>query len=80
LANGVPVVQPAHGAFQELLERTGGGLLVPPGDSQALALALERLLLDNSLRRELAHTGQARVRSLCAAGRLAEETVQALQG
>jgi glycosyltransferase involved in cell wall biosynthesis len=79
LANGVPVVQPAHGAFPELLERTGGGLLVPPDDPQALAEALERLLLDNALRKELAHTGQARVRTLCDAGRLAEETVRALR-
>jgi glycosyltransferase involved in cell wall biosynthesis len=27
MASGVPVVQPAHGAFPELLRRTGGGLL-----------------------------------------------------
>ena len=33
LANGVPVVQPAHGSFPELIEATGGGLLVPPNDS-----------------------------------------------
>src|SRR5437016_13208402 len=32
LANGVPVVQPRHGSFPELLERTGGGLLVNPND------------------------------------------------
>src|SRR5262249_13314655 len=30
LANGVPVVQPAHGSFPELIEATGGGLLVTP--------------------------------------------------
>ena len=28
LANGVPVVQPRHGSFPELIEATGGGLLV----------------------------------------------------
>jgi len=30
------VVQPAHGSFPELIRETGGGLLVPPGDAQAL--------------------------------------------
>ena len=28
MATGVPVVQPNHGAFPEMIERTGGGLLV----------------------------------------------------
>ena len=42
LANGVPVVQPRHGSFPELIEATGGGLLVPPGDAHALASALRQ--------------------------------------
>ena len=37
LAAGVPVVQPNHGAFPELLAATGGGRLVPSGDPRALA-------------------------------------------
>ena len=40
MANGVPVVEPRHGAFVEIVERTGGGVLVPPGDVDALAAAL----------------------------------------
>lgn len=36
-AAGVPVVQPAHGAFPELIQATGGGRLVKPDDPQALA-------------------------------------------
>ena len=31
-ARGVPVVQPNHGSFPELIEMTGAGLLVPPND------------------------------------------------
>ncbi|HXV77245.1 MAG TPA: glycosyltransferase family 4 protein, partial [Candidatus Polarisedimenticolaceae bacterium] len=42
MANHVPVVQPRHGAFPELLDATGGGLLVEPNDTDALADALER--------------------------------------
>ena len=32
MANGVPWVQPRHGAFPEMLEKTGGGLLFEPGE------------------------------------------------
>ncbi len=37
LANGVPVVQPRHGSFPELVEATGGGVLVEPDDADELA-------------------------------------------
>ncbi|MDD5350889.1 MAG: glycosyltransferase family 4 protein [Chthoniobacteraceae bacterium] len=46
LASGVPVVQPARGAFPELIEATGGGILCPPDDPRALADALETALAD----------------------------------
>jgi glycosyltransferase involved in cell wall biosynthesis len=62
LANGTPVVQPRHGAFPELIEATGGGLLVEPNDPQELADALEALLLDPQRRLELARAGHANVR------------------
>ncbi len=78
LANGVPVVQPAHGAFPELIEATGGGKLVPPNDPEALAEALETLMLDADLRRELATTGQANVRKSFTLEALAEQTARIL--
>ena len=37
MANGVPVVQPRRGAFPEIVETTGGGLLVEPDNPEALA-------------------------------------------
>ena len=37
LANGVPVVQPNRGAFPEIVNKTGGGVIVPAGDPAALA-------------------------------------------
>lgn len=63
LANGVPVVQPRHGAFPELLEATGGGLLVEPADAEALATALEELLLHPDRRFEFGRLGHAAVHS-----------------
>lgn len=63
LARAVPVVQPAHGSFPELIEQTGGGVLVEPGDAKALAEALANLLRDKSRRRELGEKGRASVES-----------------
>ena len=63
LAHGVPVVQPAHGSFPELIELTGGGLLVPPGDAPALADALAGLLADAPRRAQLGQSGRAAVYS-----------------
>lgn len=61
-ANGIPVVQPAHGHFPEMVEELGGGICVTPGDPQALADGLERLLDDEPLRMTLAEQGWRGVR------------------
>jgi glycosyltransferase involved in cell wall biosynthesis len=58
LANGVPVVQPRHGAFPEVLEATGGGLLVEPGDTVGLAAAFRSLMDEPARREELGRKGR----------------------
>jgi ABC-type lipoprotein export system ATPase subunit/glycosyltransferase involved in cell wall biosynthesis len=58
LARGVPVVQPSHGSFPELVRLTAGGILTPPGDAQALAEALAGLLRDRQRRTELGRRGR----------------------
>ena len=79
MANGVPVVQPDHGAFPELIEQTAGGLLVPPGDAQALAAAWERLYEDKEYRKQLAQQGYERVREFYNAELMAKESLQFFQ-
>ena len=79
LASGVPVVQPAHGAFPELLAATGGGRLVPPGDAEALARALHELLVDHSARLALGLAGRQRVLSDFGAERMAAATLEVYQ-
>jgi glycosyltransferase involved in cell wall biosynthesis len=61
MANGVPVVVPRHGSFPEMLEETGGGLLVEPGSAEALAGGLRSLLDDEPRRLELGRRGRAAV-------------------
>lgn len=75
LANGVPVVQPRHGSFPELIEATGGGVLVEPNNSEDLAQGLRRLLEDSALRLELGRKGEAAVRQRFTADVMAQLTV-----
>ena len=62
-ACGVPCVQPAHGAFPELLAGVPGGLTFEPGDAGELADRIEQLHDDPALRRELGAAGFAGVRA-----------------
>jgi glycosyltransferase involved in cell wall biosynthesis len=61
MANGVPVVQPRHGAFPEIIEATAGGLLCEPHSPQSLADAIARLMDEPELRHRLACQGQKSV-------------------
>jgi glycosyltransferase involved in cell wall biosynthesis len=76
LAAGVPVVEPRHGAFPELLESTGGGCLVPPDDPAALAEVLHRLLTDEEQRQGYARAGQMAVHQRRNAETMARATLE----
>jgi len=74
LANGVPVVQPRIGSFPELVEQTGGGLLVNPLDPEDLARGLRQLLEDPARREELGRRGRQAVHQDFHAAKMAEKT------
>ena len=57
MACGVPVVQPRRGAFPEILEKTGGGILVEPDDAASLAEGILSLWKDPAQRAELGRRG-----------------------
>lgn len=61
LACAVPVVQPAVGAFPEVIAATGGGLLYDPVAADGLENALRSLLTDPARARELGARGRAAV-------------------
>ena len=75
MANGVPVVQPAHGAFPEVLEETRGGILVEPGSPQAIADGIERLILDPGLRETMGQQGKESVHRCYNDDVMAEATI-----
>jgi len=49
MASGVPVVQPALGAFPEIIEISGGGITYEPNTPARLAEALAKILNDKDL-------------------------------
>lgn len=61
LASGVPLVLPGRGAFPELIEHLGGGIIVEPDSAEALADGMEILLLRGDEARAMAERGRQRV-------------------
>jgi colanic acid/amylovoran biosynthesis glycosyltransferase len=79
MAYGVPVIATAVGGVPELLE-DGAGILVPPGDADALTEALTRVLGSAALRAELAHAGRRRVEAEFEVHAIARELVRRFDG
>jgi len=76
MANGVPWVQPRHGAFPEMHEKTGGGLLFEPGDVRSLAEQLLLLARDPEQAATLGRRGAEGVRREYTSARMAERTLE----
>lgn len=79
LACGVPVVQPAHGAYPEMLDTTQGGLLFEPGNVDDLAEKLSELIVDSAKRTELATQGNRLVREHYSLTAMTNATVSAFE-
>ncbi len=80
LAAGVPVVQPRHAAFPELIEMTGGGLLCEPDDPQSLADRIVELLSDPGRAREMGENGRQVVFKEFSVQRMADNVLSVLAG
>ena len=69
-----PVVAANAGGVPEIITDTGCGCLIPPGDANALADALETLAGDPALRARIGNAGAERIRGLFAMPRMIDET------
>jgi glycosyltransferase involved in cell wall biosynthesis len=76
MACGVPVVQPRHGAFPEMIGNTSGGLLVEPGDSQSLAAGFYQLWKHPAERARLGQNGFEGVRKHYTVARSADRMLE----
>ena len=61
MASGVPVVQPALGAFPEIVEKSQGGITYPNNDAGTLSNSLKELLTDPQRLSELSENGRKSV-------------------
>jgi glycosyltransferase involved in cell wall biosynthesis len=76
MAAGVPVVEPDHGAFPEIIRKTGGGILCEPENPQSLADALLTVLRDPDRRADLARHAYAGVREHYRVDAMAQRTAE----
>ena len=72
LACGKPVVATRVGSISESVHHGENGLLVEPGNAEALGEALERLFVDSELRRSMGHAGRDEVVSHWSLERMVE--------
>ena len=76
MACGVPLVQPRRGGFTEIIERTGGGLLVKPDDPESLAEGIREIYRNKELAAELSANGFRGVRQHYTAAHMADKLLQ----
>jgi phosphatidylinositol alpha-mannosyltransferase len=58
MAAGVPIVASDIAGYRSVLEDCAEGFLIPPGDAQAIARALVKLLQDPTLRAQMSERGK----------------------
>ena len=78
-AMGVPVVQPDHGAFPEVIGETGGGILYALDEPGDLVNKLKAVLNDKTLHEQLSRAGRARVLEHFTASRMASQIADTLE-
>ena len=79
MACGVPVVQPNHGAFPEIIARTGGGILSRSEAPEDVATAIHELWKDPEHARELGRRGAEGVRRHYTVTHMADAVLKAYQ-
>ncbi|MFH1737685.1 MAG: glycosyltransferase family 4 protein [bacterium] len=79
MAAGVPVVQPRHGGFSEIIDRTEGGVLYEADDMNEYISTLSELLSQPGKAHEMGMRGRDSVHDYFHVDRMAQETLQILE-
>lgn len=79
MAVGLPVVGSDIAGLREAVGEAGRGLLVPPADSSALAVLLERLIVDPDLCQQQGTVMKKRAAEVFGAERMCHETVELIK-
>jgi glycosyltransferase involved in cell wall biosynthesis len=79
-AAGVPVVQPATGAFPEIIARTGGGITYSPDNINELSACLIKVLKDKELLLKLGTGGKENVLKQLSLEGMSEELSKVYNG
>lgn len=80
MACGVPIVQPRHGSFPEMIERTGGGLLAEPDNPVSFGQSILRLWREPALRAQLSQAAFQGVRQHYTVQAMARRAVEVYSG
>jgi len=72
MASGIPIIQPRWGSFPEIIEKTRGGVLFEPNDSENLANEIFSLRKNPELINDLGRQGSEGVRKYYSVERMAE--------
>ncbi|MBN2329253.1 MAG: glycosyltransferase family 4 protein [Candidatus Omnitrophica bacterium] len=79
MAAGVPVVQPDHAGFREIIHQTGGGVLYHPGDFNAYIAALSGMLSNAQEARRLGQQGRSSVFQHFSLDRMTRDVIRVLE-
>jgi len=64
MATGLPVISTNIGGIPEMVIENETGFLLQPGDTAAMAAAIEKVIGDSSFAAKLGHSGYERARTL----------------
>lgn len=79
LASGIPIIQPAVGAFPEIVLNSGGGLIYEPNTPIALAKKWEQCLMDNELIMRCSNKGRKAVEEKYSSKVMVEKMINVYQ-
>ncbi|MEM6529468.1 MAG: glycosyltransferase family 4 protein, partial [Chloroflexota bacterium] len=76
MSQGLPVVASRVSAIPEIVADGETGVLVPPRDAAAIAVALQRLIDEPELRERMGATGRARLETSFSEAKMVERTIE----